>query len=187
LFGGHGRAFYGLEMAPADERVHGLRHLGVRSVSRYARDVPDRACSTPRKLKTVACLLAAFVLLALPTAGVSVASAASIEGGNSFSELSQKAQAQEEKTTSTATTSETGTATETKNSKTTIFIAVGIALVLLVGIASVIVRDARRVAPAGDVAEIEARAVRDNAVQMRNRRAKAKAARQQRKKNLKKH
>jgi ABC-type Fe3+ transport system permease subunit len=172
-------------MDPVDDRVRGQRHLGVRSVSRYARDVPDRARSTPRKLKTVACLLAAFVLLALPTAGVSVASAASI-GGNSFNELSQKAQAEEEKTTSTATTSETGTAIETKNSKTTIFIAVGIALVLLVGIASVIVRDARRVAPAGDVAEIEARAVRDNAVQMRNRRAKAKAARQQRKKNLKK-
>jgi hypothetical protein len=123
------------------------------------------------------------LLLAVPAIGVSVANAGSIEG-NSFNELSQKAQA-EEQTTSTAATTETGT-TETKNSKTTIFIAVGAALVLLVGIAYVIVRDARRVAPATDPAEIEARAVRDNAVQMRARRAKAKAARQQRKKNLKK-
>lgn len=131
------------------------------------------------------CLLAAVSLLAVPTVGVSVASASSVEGGNSFNELSQKAQS-EEQTTSTATTTETGTTAETKNSQTTIFIAVGVALVLLVGIAYVIVRDARRVAPATDPAEIEARAVRDNAVQMRARRAKAKAARQQRKKNLKK-
>jgi uncharacterized protein HemX len=148
--------------------------------------VPARADRTSRKLKTRACLLAAFVLLAMTVTGVSVASASSLGGGNSLSELTQKAQS-EEQTTSTATTSETAaTTTPTKNSKTTIFIGVGIALVLLVGIASVIVRDARRVAPAGDVAEVEARTARDNAVQMRNRRAKAKAARQQRKKNLKK-
>lgn len=139
-----------------------------------------------RKLKSHACLPAALALLAFLSVGAPVAAASSIEGGNSFNELSQKAQA-EGQTTSTATTSETGTSTsEAKNSKSTIFIAVGIAVVLLVGIAYVIVRDARRVAPAGDVAEIEARAARDNAVQMRNRRAKAKAARQQRKKNLKK-
>lgn len=154
------------------------------SASRYARDVSGGAHRTPRDLKAVLCLLAAVLLLAIPAIGVSVANAGSIEG-NSFNELSQKAQA-EEQTTSTATTPETGTTAETKNSQTTIFIAVGAALVLLVGIAYVIVRDARRVAPATDPAEIEARAVRDNAAQMRARRAKAKAASKQRKKNLKK-
>lgn len=157
------------------------------SALRYARDVSGRAHRTPRDLTTVLCLLATLVLLAVPTIGVSVAGATPVEGGNSFNELAQKAQAEEQATsTATTTNGETGTTTETKNSQTTIFIAVGVALVLLVGIAYVIVRDARRVAPAGDVAEIEARAVRDNAVQMRNRRAKTKAARQQRKKNLKK-
>jgi uncharacterized protein HemX len=147
--------------------------------------VPDRARPIKRKLSR-AYLPAALVLLALLSVGAPVAAASSIEGGNSFNELSQKAQS-EEPTTSTATTSETATSTsEAKNSRSTIFIGGAIALVLLVGIGYVIVRDARRVAPAGDVAEIEARAARDNAVQMRNRRAKAKAARQQRKKNLKK-
>jgi len=139
-----------------------------------------------RKLKVGACLLAACMLVGAPSFSVSVASAAASLEGNSFNELAQKAQSEEQATSTATTNSETGSTTETKNSKKTIFIAVGIALVLLVGIAYVIVRDARRVAPAGDVAEIEARAARDTAVQMRNRRAKAKAARQQRKKNLKK-
>jgi ABC-type Fe3+ transport system permease subunit len=163
--------------------------LSEESASRYARDVSGRAHRTPRDLKTVLCLLAAVLLLAVPTVGVSVAGASSIEGGNAFNELSQKAQAEEQTTstaTTTTTTGETESTTEAKNSQTTIFIAVGVALVLLVGIAYVIVRDARRVAPATDPAEMEARVVRDNAVQMRARRAKAKAARQQRKKNLKK-
>jgi ABC-type Fe3+ transport system permease subunit len=149
--------------------------------------VSGRANRTPRDLKTILCLMAAVLMLVVPTIGVSIASATSIEGGNSFNELAQKAQAEEQTTsTATTTTGETESTTETKNSQTTIFIAVGLALVLLVGIAYVIVRDARRVAPATDPAEVEARAVRDNAVQMRARRAKAKAARQQRKKNLKK-
>jgi hypothetical protein len=134
-----------------------------------------------RKLKAAACLAAALLLLLAPA----IASATSIEGGNAFNELSQKAR-EEEQTTPTTATGETGTTTEAKNSKKTIFIGAGVAIVLLVGIGSVIVRDARRVAPAGDVAEVEARAARDTAVQMRNRRAKAKAAKQQRKKNLKK-
>ena len=55
---------------------------------------------------------------------------------------------------------------------------------LLSGIAFVIARDARRVAPATDADLAEARVRRrDPAVTLRKRRAKAKAARQQRKRN----
>jgi len=127
--------------------------------------------------------LALAVLLAVSLAGMSAtALAASVEGGNSFSELSRKAQEQEV-TTSTEATSSTGTTKQTRNSKTTILIGIGAAIVLLLGIASVIVRDARRRAPAEDPGDIEARVNRDLALQQRKRRAKAKAARQQRKRN----
>lgn len=162
----------------------GGRTFAARPVSRYARRVPGRAIRTPRMVRTSACLLAAIVLLTLMALHAPMARAASIEGGNAFNELSQKAQQQTTPTETTAT-SETGvtTTTQATNSTKTIFIAVGVALVLLVGIAFVIVRDARRVAPAGDVEAIEARAARDTAVKLRNRRAKAKAARSQRKKN----
>jgi hypothetical protein len=62
-----------------------------------------------------------------------------------------------------------------------VIIAVAAAVALLVAIAFVIVRDARRVAPAGDGPLNEARAARDTAVALRKRREKAKAARRQRK------
>jgi hypothetical protein len=125
------------------------------------------------------------MLLAVSLGGMSStrALAASVEGGNSFSELSRKAQEQEQTTTTTESTSSTGTTKETRNSKKTILIGIAAAIVLLVGIASVIVRDARRRAPAEDPADIEARVNRDLALQQRKRRAKAKAARQQRKRN----
>jgi uncharacterized protein HemX len=109
-----------------------------------------------------------------------VALAAGAGTGNALSELTK-----EEPTTSTATTattSETKTS-EPSNSGRTILIATAVAIVLLCGIAFVIVRDARRVAPAGDADLVEDRASRDTAVLMRKRRAKAKAARQQRKRN----
>jgi hypothetical protein len=51
---------------------------------------------------------------------------------------------------------------------------------LLAGVAFFIVRDSRRVAPAGDGL---AGSSRDRAVRLRKRRAKAKAARRQRKRN----
>ena len=57
------------------------------------------------------------------------------------------------------------------------------AVALLVAIAYVIVRDARRMAPAGDPQVAEARSAHDSAATLRKRRAKAKAARQQRKRN----
>jgi len=126
--------------------------------------------------------LALLLSLALSAGGSTALAAGSIEGGSSFNELSQKAQEQE-RTTSTESTSTTGTTKETKNSKTTILIGIGAAIVLLLGVAYVIIRDARRRAPAEDPGELEARVNRDLALQQRKRRAKAKAARQQRKRN----
>jgi hypothetical protein len=55
--------------------------------------------------------------------------------------------------------------------------------VLLIGIAFVIVRDARRVASVGDGNLASGGAARDSAARLRQRRAKAKAARRQRKRN----
>lgn len=100
---------------------------------------------------------------------------------NSFNELSEKAS---QETTPTETTSTIKTQeSETKNSSKTILIAAGAAVVLLAVIGFVIVRDARRVAPAGAEEFVDGTSGHDPAVRRRNRRAKAKAARQQRKKN----
>lgn len=141
----------------------------------------DRARPRPGlSLLVAALLLACCCALAAPGAR-----AASIEGGNSFSELSQKAQEQETSTSEEKTTT-TGSETGKESSSTgkgTIFIGAGAALVLLLGIAYVIVRDARRVAPAGAEDIDDGPRGRDPAVQMRKRRAKARAAKKQRKKN----
>ena len=113
---------------------------------------------------------------------VPVARAAGSVGGSSLQEL---AETPEESTTPTSTTATTGTSEGSNtNSRKTIMIAIVAAVILLGGIAFVIARDARRVAPATDADLAEARAGgRDTAVTMRKRRAKAKAARQQRKRN----
>jgi hypothetical protein len=121
-------------------------------------------------------------MLCAGAVGAPVALAASVEGGNAFNELSSKAQ-EEENTTSTATGATTGSESEARNSNKTVFIGIGAAIVLLIAIAAVIVRDARRVAPAGAEELSEGRSAHDAAVRHRNRRAKAKAARGARKKN----
>jgi hypothetical protein len=85
--------------------------------------------------------------------------------------------ASESETQTTATTP----AKEASNSKSTILIAGIAAVLLLSGIAFVIVRDARRVAPATVDQLATSRSGNDAAVALRKRRAKAKAARKQRK------
>ena len=97
-----------------------------------------------------------------------------------FSELSQSAQ---QETTPTQTTATTTATTTNSSSKKTIIIALVAVVALLIAIASVIVRDARRTAPAGDPQLLEARSAHDAAVTLRKRRAKAKAARRSRKRN----
>lgn len=121
-------------------------------------------------------------LLTLACAGLAAPPALSAAGGESgaFNELSGAAQEQQTQTQKTATT---GSTQPTSNSKRTVVIALGAAVVVLLGIAFVIVRDARRVAPAGDGPLSEPGSARDTAAALRKRRAKAKAARRQRKRN----
>jgi hypothetical protein len=124
------------------------------------------------------------VLLAAPlcAAGAPAAFAAgSASEGQAFSELSKAAEA--ESSTQTQKTETTATNTSSSNSKKTVIIAIAAAVALLVAIAFVIVRDARRMAPAGDGPLTEARSARDSAATLRKRREKAKAARRQRKRN----
>jgi hypothetical protein len=120
-------------------------------------------------------LLMAF---AGPTASTALAAGGAVSSEGAFNQLSEAAT---KESTQTQTTETTGTTEPKSNSKKTIIIALVAAVVLLSGIAYVIVRDARRVAPAGDPQLVEARSAHDQAAQLRKRRAKAKAARRQRK------
>ena len=121
-------------------------------------------------------------VLALAFAGLSApvaTSAASLSGSGALTELTEGAQTTPTQTTAATTT----TATETTNSKTVIILALVAAFALLTGIAFVIVRDARRVAPATESELSEGGSARDSAARLQRRRAKAKAARRQRKRN----
>jgi len=124
-------------------------------------------------------------LLVLNSGGLMLAPGALAAGGVNGSNLQELAETPEETTTSTSTTSNAGTSTSsTTNNQKTILIAIAVAVVILSGIGFVIARDARRVAPATDADLAEARSGgRDPAVMLRKRRAKAKAARKQRKRN----
>ena len=133
-----------------------------------------------RGLRARVSVLLALAVLAGGSLGVPVAAGEGIEGGNSFNELSKKAQ--EEENTETTTAPKSGTESEAHNSNTTIFIGAGAAILLLLAIAYVIVKDARKVAPAGAEDIIEGRG-QDRTVRHQKRRAKAKAAKTQRKKN----
>jgi hypothetical protein len=133
-------------------------------------------------------LAGAMLLLALAPGLAQPALAAGVSGGNSFNELtSSPSEGQTPTTATTATTSTTARgSSETNNnsnSQTTVLVALGAAVLLLIGIALAIMRDARRMAPAGEADLAEARSGHDPASQLRRRRAKAKAARQQRKRN----
>jgi uncharacterized protein HemX len=120
------------------------------------------------------------MLLAL--AAVPSAVAAGLNGNKAFGELATPSS--ETPTTTTATTRNASTSTEsTSNSRTLILVAAGAAVLLLCGIGFVIVRDARRVAPATEVDALAGRSGRDNTARQAKRRAQAKAARQQRKRN----
>lgn len=133
----------------------------------------------------IACCLC--VLAALFAAGIRVppATAASVGGGNSFSELTEggNESSSTPTTTSTAAT-ESSTSSSSSNTGTVLLLGLIAAAVLIGGIAFLIMRDAHRVAPVPD-GQMSAvgRSARDPAVTMRKRRAKAKAARRQRKRN----
>jgi hypothetical protein len=122
-----------------------------------------------------------LALMCCSLAVPAVACAAGVEGGNAFNELSEKAQEETTPTETTATT--TSTEGETRNSNKIILIGIGAAVVLLIAIGYVIVRDARRVAPAGPEDVGGGNRARDMAARQAKRRAKAKAARQARRHN----
>jgi hypothetical protein len=121
-------------------------------------------------------------LLALALAAPATTLAA-LGGGSAFSELTE-GQTQTE-TASTPTTATGTTSESTSKSGGVLLIAAAAAVLLLGGIAFLIVRDARSVAPAGDGLLGKGGSGHDTAAMMRKRRAKAKAARRQRKQNIK--
>jgi hypothetical protein len=129
--------------------------------------------------RALALCLSAVLAVALALAGTPAAIAAtSLGGGSALSELT------EGQTTVPTQTTATGSATEaTTNSKTVIILALVAAIALLIGIAFVIVRDARKVAPVTEAQLGEGGSTRDSAARLQRRRAKAKAARRQRKRN----
>jgi hypothetical protein len=104
-----------------------------------------------------------------------------------FAALSELTEGQTQTETTPTQTTATSATTETTNSSSggVLVIAGGAALLLLGGIAFLIMRDARRVAPAGDGLLGKGGSGHDTAAMMRKRRAKAKAASRQRKQNIK--
>ncbi len=122
----------------------------------------------------------------LTVAGVCLPAIAQAElSSGSLTELATKAQQEEEAKTAT-------TANLPANEKRTaesplpgplVLLGVGAALVLLLGIAFVIMRDARSAAPVPEGGISSGGGSRNAEAQLRRRRAKAKAARQQRKRN----
>ncbi len=130
------------------------------------------------------CALCLAALLALAVAPTWAAGAASL-GGSALNNLTKgSSETETASTASTATTATTSTTeSEPHNSHTTVLIVLGAAVLLLMGVAFVIIRDARRVAPAGDGELVEGSTSRHSEAALRRRRAKAKAARRQRKRN----
>jgi hypothetical protein len=121
-----------------------------------------------------------MLVMALSLVGAPAAIATGLSGGNALSELTE---GQPETTTAAKTATSSVKEESTSNSSSVVYLAIGGAVVLLAGIVFVIMRDVRKVAPAGDVEMAEATVAHDAALRVRRRRAKAKASRQQRKRN----
>ena len=133
--------------------------------------------------RRLGCLLLVVALLMTVCVCAPAAPAASVGGGSAFSELTEGGKAATETTASTASTGSSGSSsTASSSSSTVLLLGVIAAGALIAGIAFLIMRDAHRVAPVSDGQAI-GRSGRDPAATMRKRRAKAKAARRQRKRN----
>lgn len=152
--------------------------LSVAAHRRYAREVPSRFPSTSVGPRARACALCVSALLALAGASAPAAVAASASSTGTVAKLTLAPK----KAATTATTATTASS-EAHNSHALILLAFVAAALLLVGIAFVIVRDARGVAPASDGELVEGSTPRHTEAALRKRRAKAKAARRQRKRN----
>jgi hypothetical protein len=172
----------------------------VQARSRYARHVSSLPLRTPTSLRFSACALCVLALLALAGTPAWAAGAKSLGGGGALGNLTKGASETKPSTTATkppatpttvtttptATTPTTETSTkesEPHNSRSVILVIAGAAVLLLSGVAFVIVRDARKMAPTSEVEFAEGSTPRHSEAALRKRRAKAKAARQQRKRN----
>ncbi len=121
-------------------------------------------------------MLSLAALLALAGTPAPAALAAGLGAGGALSELTEGSSEE----TTTATTS---TSSDSGKLSSVVLPAVVIGALLLMGIAFVIVRDARRVAPATEGELVEGSTPRHSEAALRKRRAKAKAARRQRRRN----
>jgi hypothetical protein len=144
--------------------------------------VLSHALPAAPRLRLRACVLCLTALLALAGAAPPMTRAAGLGGGRALNELTE-GQTEESATTTTATTASTSSTSEPTNSHTLVLLVLAAAVLLLSGIAFFIVRDARRVAPATEREMIQGSSASDTAAQLRKRRAKAKAARKQRRRN----
>jgi hypothetical protein len=142
--------------------------------------VSSRFRATCRSLRTSACVLSLAALLTLAVTPTPAALAAGLGAGGALSELTEGSS---EETTTATTAATSTTSSESGNSKSVILPAIIIGLLLLMGIAFVIVRDARNVAPAAEGELVEGSTARHSEAALRKRRAKAKAARRQRRRN----
>ena len=133
-----------------------------------------------RWLSVCACALMASLALAVPLAPAAIAAGLN-EGA--VSQLTEGGGEEETSATSTAASTKTASSSSSSTSSTVLIVVVGAAVVLLSGVAFVIMRDARRVPPATDVEFAQGSVSRHSEAAMRRRRAKAKAARKQRKRN----
>jgi beta-lactamase regulating signal transducer with metallopeptidase domain len=123
-------------------------------------------------------------LWALAGAPAPAVLAAGVSSGGALHKLTEgSSETATTASTATTATTETTSTSQPGNSHTTILLVLAAAVLVLVGIAFVIVRDARRVAPAGDGELVEGSTPRHSEAALRKRRAKAKAARMQRKRN----
>lgn len=140
--------------------------------------MPSLPTPSARPLRALAVLL--LVLALGLSAAAPGALAAELGGNNALSELTES-----NSESTTTTTAKTATTSESSGSSTTevVVLALAVALILMSVIAWVIIRDARKRAPVDeeDVDAREARAAHDQSIRLQKRRAKAKAARAQRK------
>jgi len=126
----------------------------------------------------------ALMQLAIPAP---LALAAGFGGGGALNQLTEGSPEQSEtpaaSTGESSTTASTSTSESNGKSSTVVTVLIALGAVLLGTVAFVIVRDARKWVPVGDVELLEGSSKRKSQVTLERRRAKAKAARKQRKRN----
>jgi uncharacterized protein HemX len=134
------------------------------------------------RLRASVCALCLVALLGFAASAAPAARAAGLGSEGALGKLTEE-QPEETEAKTTSTTSTSAASSEPHNSSTLLLAGIGAAAVLLIGIVFLIMRDVRGVVPATEVDLLDGSATRHSEAAMRKRRAKAKAARQQRKRN----